>query len=86
MTKQQKVYDVLTRYHIMDRSVAITPKGVMVYVPANCIDEQYDGMYDDIKESLNDESDVVIVHTKGTATVNEFIVKNKSILKKNGWI
>lgn len=37
--KEEKVYGVLTRYGITDRRVAITAKGVMVYVPAECLSE-----------------------------------------------
>lgn len=83
---KQKINNVLTRYHIKDRQVAITPKGVMVYVPANCADEKYEDMYEDIRETLNDETDVVIFHTKDSTTVHEFIDKNKEMLRKNGWI
>ena len=84
--KEGKVYEVLTRYGVMDRRVAVTAKGVMVYVPAECLNERYDDMYGDIKHELNDESDVVIFHTKDALTVNEFIKKNMAILKEGGWI
>lgn len=84
--KEEKVYDVLTRYGITDRRVAITAKGVMVYVPAGCLGEQYENMYDDIKEALDDESDVVIFHARNTLSVSEFIKNNMEVLKKQEWI
>lgn len=84
--KEEKVYGVLTRYGITDRRVAITAKGVMVYVPAECLSEQYDDMYDDIKEALNDVSDVVIFHAKNALSVSEFIKCNMTFLKEQGWI
>lgn len=84
--KESNVHDVLARYGITDRRVAITAKGVMVYVPAKCVGERYDEMYDEIKGALNDGSEVVIFHVKDAQNVDEFIKNNMAQLKGNGWI
>ena len=84
--KEEKVYDVLTQYGIMDRRVAVKAKGVMVYVPAGCLGEYYENMYDDIKRALSDGSEVVVFHTKGSLSVNEFINNNMTLLKERGLI
>lgn len=84
--KEQATLNVLTRYGITDRRVAVTAKGVMVYVPAKCMGEYYENMYDDIKEALNDGSEVVVFHAKNSLSVNEFISNNMGVLKDRGWI
>lgn len=85
--KEEKVYDVLTRYGIItDRRVAVTVKGVMVYVPAGCLGEHYTSMYDDIKKALNDESEVVVFHAKDSLSVKEFIKNNIALLKEKDLI
>lgn len=47
---------------------------------------QYEDMYDDIKEALDDESDVVIFHARNTLSISEFIKNNMEVLKKQEWI
>jgi len=85
--KEENVYDVLTRYGIItDRRVAKTTKGVIVYVPAGCLGERYENMYDDIKKALNDESEVVVFHTKETLSVKEFIKNNIALQKEKDLI
>ncbi|MDO4172722.1 MAG: hypothetical protein Q4D28_08490 [Prevotellaceae bacterium] len=84
--KEEKVYGVLTRYGITDRRVAITAKGVMVYVPAGCLGERYTSMYDDIKRALSDGSEVVVFHAKDSLSVKEFIKNNIALLKEKDLI
>lgn len=42
--REKNTLEVLARYGIMDRRVAVTARGVMVYVPAGCLGECYENM------------------------------------------
>lgn len=84
--REKNTLEVLARYGIMDRRVAVTARGVMVYVPAGCLGECYENMYDDIKRALSDGSEVVVFHAKGSLSVNDFINNNMALLKERGLI
>ena len=86
MDKERIVLEILTRYGLYDRKVVVSNRGVTVFLPMGCRNDENEDLFDDIADALHDRQGVVIMNVQQGMSAEEFVRQNKGRLEIMGLI
>ena len=84
MDKERIVLEILTRYGLYDRKVVVSIRGVTVFLPMGCRNDENEDLFDDIADALHDRQGVVIMNVQQGMSAEEFVRQNKGRLEIMG--
>lgn len=84
MDKEKIVIEILTRYGLYDRKVVVSAKGVFVFLPVGCRNEDNEDLFDDLTDALHDRHGVTIMNVQPGMSVEEFVREHRGSLERMG--